>query len=94
MFAPRHIVPHLKKSDKVVDARAGCGTRVCYLSSLLKQATASQKRIVKKKNKPEELIVPKIFAFENRTGRLETLKARIVNQNEESSMCVYILRDP
>ena len=58
VYGPRHLQAFNLQGAHVIDARAGCGTKIIELS---------------------QLVGPKgkVFAFENRAGRLETLKANI-----------------
>ncbi|KAI9352890.1 S-adenosyl-L-methionine-dependent methyltransferase [Obelidium mucronatum] len=61
-YGIRHLTSLIAETDKIIDTRAGCGTHVSYLASLMK-------------NKG------KIFAFENRPSRIQSLKLRLANQN-------------
>ena len=58
LLLPRRLKSIYKKGSDIIDARAGCGTRIAQLSVLVgKQG--------------------KVFAFEHRPGRLETLKTTV-----------------
>ncbi|ORY48086.1 S-adenosyl-L-methionine-dependent methyltransferase [Rhizoclosmatium globosum] len=61
-YGIRHLTSLIAETDHIIDARAGCGTHVSYLASLMK-------------NKG------KVFAFESRPSRIQSLKMRIANQN-------------
>ncbi|KAJ3101518.1 putative methyltransferase nsun7 [Physocladia obscura] len=61
-YGIRHLTSLIAETDSIIDTRAGCGTHVSYLASLMK-------------NKG------KLFAFESRPSRVQSLKARLANQN-------------
>ncbi|KAJ3275849.1 putative 28S rRNA (cytosine-C(5))-methyltransferase [Terramyces sp. JEL0728] len=54
MYCPQQVAAYITKGMHILDARAGCGTKIAQLSALVGPTG-------------------KIFAFENRPGRLETL---------------------
>lgn len=58
MYGLEHASSLINEGMHVIDARAGCGTKVMYLSELVG-------------------ISGHVFAFENRPGRIETLKANL-----------------
>jgi hypothetical protein len=58
VYSVEQLRNYIKKGDTIIEARAGCGTKLAQLSELVGKEG-------------------RIFAFENRPGRLETLKSRI-----------------
>ncbi|KAJ3209940.1 putative methyltransferase nsun7 [Entophlyctis luteolus] len=66
-YGIRHLTSLISETDHIIDTRAGCGTHVSYLASLMKNRG-------------------KIFAFENRPSRLQSLKIRLANQNVKSKI--------
>ncbi|KAI8906764.1 S-adenosyl-L-methionine-dependent methyltransferase [Gorgonomyces haynaldii] len=58
MYGPKILEKLIRRGQTVIDAKAGCGTRVPMLSQLVGKKGA-------------------VICFENRPGRLETLKANV-----------------
>jgi hypothetical protein len=58
VYCTEQLKSYVQKGDHIIDARAGCGTKLPKLSALVGKNGH-------------------IFAFENRPGRLETLKAHL-----------------
>lgn len=58
MYCPQQLVGAIEPKSHIIDARAGCGTRIPQLSAMVGKHGH-------------------IFAFENRPGRVETLRLNI-----------------
>ena len=84
MYMPKHLLmqPPDKIEGSIIDARAGCGSRVSLISSLLAEYNFSRKL-------SEQHKVDKIFAFENRPARIEALKGRINSYDVKSKLSIF-----
>jgi tRNA A58 N-methylase Trm61 len=65
LYGPKHLELVIKHGMHVIDARAGCGCFILIQGTRIAQLSA----LVGKKGR--------VFAFEHRAGRLETLKHNI-----------------
>ncbi|KAJ3378581.1 putative methyltransferase nsun7 [Lobulomyces angularis] len=77
LYPVKHFISQIKGHlGTIVDARAGCGTRLSFLSNFIKSYANSNLKSKNGENKPFKLI-----AFESRPARFESLKSRLKIQN-------------